>query len=225
MAAMLKPFDPYHLWLGIPPEEQPPDHYRLLGIARFESDSDVIMLAAHRQMAHVKTFALGPHVAASQDILNQLARAKLCLVNPQKRARYDASLREAAASAKPAARKGDAKPVVCPPPAPLRRSEPRPMPAVNAPPSGTRSRQSKVRTIRIGAAPDNDRVIDLPMISWHHAVIRIENDLLTIEDLNSTNGTAIGTRQNKIRRARLLPGDTVYLGSHAVPAAILLDPK
>ena len=25
--------DPYHVWLGIPPEEQPPNHYRLLGIA------------------------------------------------------------------------------------------------------------------------------------------------------------------------------------------------
>ena len=27
-------FDPYHRWLGIPPEEQPADHYRLLGIPR-----------------------------------------------------------------------------------------------------------------------------------------------------------------------------------------------
>jgi hypothetical protein len=26
-------FDPYHVWLGIPPHEQPPNHYRLLGIA------------------------------------------------------------------------------------------------------------------------------------------------------------------------------------------------
>ena len=25
-------FDPYYKWLGIPPEEQPPNHYRLLGI-------------------------------------------------------------------------------------------------------------------------------------------------------------------------------------------------
>ena len=24
-------FDPYYTWLGIPPEEQPPDHYRLIG--------------------------------------------------------------------------------------------------------------------------------------------------------------------------------------------------
>ncbi len=27
------PFDPYYRWLSIPREEQPADHYRLLGIA------------------------------------------------------------------------------------------------------------------------------------------------------------------------------------------------
>ena len=35
-------FDPYHKWLSIPPEEQPPNHYRLLGTKPFESDLDVI---------------------------------------------------------------------------------------------------------------------------------------------------------------------------------------
>ena len=32
-------FDPYHQWLSIPPKDQPPDHYRLLGLARFEGDA------------------------------------------------------------------------------------------------------------------------------------------------------------------------------------------
>ena len=34
-------FDPYHKWLGIPPDQQPAHHYRLLGIGLFESDADV----------------------------------------------------------------------------------------------------------------------------------------------------------------------------------------
>lgn len=34
-------FDPYHRWLGIPPKHQPADHYRLLGIDRFEDDPEV----------------------------------------------------------------------------------------------------------------------------------------------------------------------------------------
>jgi hypothetical protein len=29
---MAGPFDPYHRWLGIPPQEQPPNHYRLLAL-------------------------------------------------------------------------------------------------------------------------------------------------------------------------------------------------
>src|SRR5687768_18381170 len=44
--AMVDVFDPYHKWLAIPPEEQPPHHYRLLGIKLFESDPDVIESAA-----------------------------------------------------------------------------------------------------------------------------------------------------------------------------------
>ena len=39
-------FDPYHKWLAIPPEEQPPNHYRLLGFPQFEFDADVIEGAA-----------------------------------------------------------------------------------------------------------------------------------------------------------------------------------
>ena len=35
-------FDPYYKWLGIPPGEQPPNHYRLLGVSLFEPDADVI---------------------------------------------------------------------------------------------------------------------------------------------------------------------------------------
>ena len=39
---MAEKFDPYYKWLGIPPQDQPPHHYRLLGIELFEPDRDVI---------------------------------------------------------------------------------------------------------------------------------------------------------------------------------------
>ncbi|MGH7139572.1 MAG: protein kinase domain-containing protein, partial [Pirellulales bacterium] len=74
-------------------------HYRLLGIALFESDPDVIDGAADRQMAHVQTHKLGPHSSLSQKLLNELAQAKLCLLNPQKKAAYDALLRTRLATA------------------------------------------------------------------------------------------------------------------------------
>src|SRR5688572_6264005 len=89
---MAETFDPYHKWLGIPPREQPVSHYRLLGIGDFESDPQVIESAADRQMAHVRTFQTGPHGNLSQKLLNELAAAKVCLLNPSKKAAYDATL-------------------------------------------------------------------------------------------------------------------------------------
>lgn len=90
---MSTPLDPYHRWLGIPPKHQPPDHYRLLGLERFESDPEVIRDAAALRMAHVRTYQLGAHADLSQKILNELARAKACLLDPQEKAAYDAKLK------------------------------------------------------------------------------------------------------------------------------------
>lgn len=86
-------FNGYHVWLGIPLSEQPPNHYRLLGISIFESDLDVIDHAADRQMAHVRTFQSGRHGALSQQILNELASARVCLLSPEKKSAYDNELR------------------------------------------------------------------------------------------------------------------------------------
>ncbi|HVX14306.1 MAG TPA: protein kinase [Pirellulales bacterium] len=94
-------FDAYHRWLGIPPAEQPPNHYRLLGIGLFEVDPDVIESAADRQMAHVRTFQAGQHSTRSQEILNELAAAKICLLEERKRAAYDAELIKHTGAAEP----------------------------------------------------------------------------------------------------------------------------
>jgi len=82
-------FDPYHRWLGIPPNQQPPNHYRLLGLDPLENDPDVIESAADRQMAHLRTFQIGPYAHLSQKLLNEVAAAKVCLLNPEKKAAYD----------------------------------------------------------------------------------------------------------------------------------------
>lgn len=86
-------FDPYHKWLGIAPKDQPPNHYRLLAIELFEADAEVIDAAANRQMAYLQQRATGEHVALSQKLLNEVAAARLCLLNPKKKAEYDAELR------------------------------------------------------------------------------------------------------------------------------------
>jgi len=91
---MAESFDPYYKWLGIRAKERPPNHYRLLGLDLFEDDPEVIADTAERQMAHVRTYQLGPHSALSQQVLNELAAAKVCLLDPRKKAQYDQELRK-----------------------------------------------------------------------------------------------------------------------------------
>lgn len=110
-------FDPYHRWLSIPPKDQPPDHYRLLGVERFESDADVIDAAANKQMAYVRSCATGPHMDLSQKILNELAAARVCLLNAEKKAAYDQKLRGELAP--PELQEADVLPEVPPPRLPV----------------------------------------------------------------------------------------------------------
>ncbi len=93
---MAEGFDPYLSWLGIRDPRRPPNHYALLGLALFEDDREVIAHAADRQMAHVRTFQTGPRSAESQRVLNELAAAKICLLNPAKKQAYDAALQQQA---------------------------------------------------------------------------------------------------------------------------------
>jgi pSer/pThr/pTyr-binding forkhead associated (FHA) protein len=78
--------------------------------------------------------------------------------------------------------------------------------------------------LSIGREPDNDFVIDLLMVSCHHARViwNGEPGQATIEDLGSSNGTAVGSPDEKITRATFTSSDTIYLGSYAVPAAQIL---
>ncbi len=87
-------FDPYHQWLGIPPHEQPPDHYQLLGIPLFESSASVIANAADQRMSFLKSVQIGEHIQFSQDLLNRVAQAKLCLLHADKKSDYDEALRK-----------------------------------------------------------------------------------------------------------------------------------
>jgi len=108
-----EPFDPYHKWLGISPKDQPPNHYRLLGIDLFEADLDVIEAAVAQRISHVRTYHLGAHGDLSQKILNEIAVAKVCLLHPEKKAAYDEELR------------GKVAPMVMPLGAPTPRRSPR----------------------------------------------------------------------------------------------------
>ena len=55
----------------------------------------MIASAADSRMGHIRSFQAGSHSAVSQRILNELAAARLCLLNPERKAQYDAALRAA----------------------------------------------------------------------------------------------------------------------------------
>lgn len=84
--------DTYHLFLGIPPEEQPPDHYRLLGLSRFEANASVIDTATSRVATYLHEISTGPDREEIQELLNEVAGARRVLLDRKKRAAYDSVL-------------------------------------------------------------------------------------------------------------------------------------
>ncbi len=104
-------FNPYYKWLAIPLDQQPPHHYRLLGVTPLESSADVIANAADQRMAFVRTFQAGPKSALSQKLLNEIAAARVVLLDPKRKAAYDRALKSQLDAAQAAA----AAPVPPPP--------------------------------------------------------------------------------------------------------------
>ena len=92
---MSQGFDPYYKWLGIPLHESPPNHYRLLGISLFESDSEVIENALNQRVEHLRSFATGAHAMLAQRLLNEIATVGVCLLRPVEKHAYDTALRAA----------------------------------------------------------------------------------------------------------------------------------
>lgn len=84
--------DVYKEWLGIPEGPRPPDHYTLLRLVRFEDDAEKIRKNYRKLNAHVRKYATGQYSVRSQEVLNELAKAMLCLTDPDRKREYDEGL-------------------------------------------------------------------------------------------------------------------------------------
>ncbi len=149
-------FNALQQWLGIPPQEQPPNYYRVFGLKLFESNPEVIEAAASRVIKLIQGHADGPHDEQAKKLLPGLLAIRKCLLDPATRAVYDAKLRTSnpaagtsppqavarsapAAPPQPSAGKAGsagvarAKPIASPPPPPP--PAPVPPPAPFTPPS------------------------------------------------------------------------------------------
>jgi hypothetical protein len=89
----MAPFDPYHIWLGIPETERPISKYRLLGITDFENNRGVISAAAERQTIYLRTLQAGEHEVLVAQLLNEVSQARVCLLDGKSKSRYDTQLR------------------------------------------------------------------------------------------------------------------------------------
>ncbi len=189
---MSESFDAYHELLGIPPAEQPPDHYRLLGVARFETNRDVIANAAAARSQYLRRAAVSDYAEVCrmcQQLLNEVAAAKLCLLNPTKRDAYDRQLR------------GASRPM----------EEPEDKPASSAMGNATVTIE---RSWLIGRSPECDVVVDAPMVSQQHCRLMKTSQGFLLEDLKSRNGTYV-SRVPIVGRVSVSPHDTITLGKRA----------
>lgn len=204
-------FDPYHMWMGIPPKDQPPNYYRLLALELFEGNSDVIEGAADQRMAHIRTFQTGENSAISQRILNELSVARLCLLDPKKKTDYDRRLREELARDRPNA---DPFPGISMGSSAANRASMRSSRAAPRPPlSGFRS--AKVLTF-LGLS-----VVAVAMLTYV-AVSHVEKPPLA-DNVKTSSKDDLQNQTAKLRQSRIRPSPEPELSHIARSAGVEND--
>ena len=87
--------NPYSDWLGIADSRIPPNHYELLGLRLFEDDHQVIEQARDARVVLLQDMSVGTkHIALAQKMLTEVAAASICLLDREKKQRYDDALKE-----------------------------------------------------------------------------------------------------------------------------------
>lgn len=89
---MAQTLDVYRDWLKIAEPKRPLNHYQLLRLKQFEDDTNKVREHYRAMNAHVRKYAAGEYAKQSQDLLNELAKAMLCLTDKQRKGEYDATL-------------------------------------------------------------------------------------------------------------------------------------
>lgn len=87
-----QPLDVYSKWLGIKEKARPLNYYQLLRLEQFEDDVGKIRKHYRKMNSEVRKYASGNYAKQSQDLLNELAKAMLCLTDARRKSEYDASL-------------------------------------------------------------------------------------------------------------------------------------
>lgn len=87
-----EPLDVYRDWLGIAITARPLNYYQLLRLNQYEDDQGRIRRHYRKMNSHARKYSTGDYAEQSQQLLNELARAMLCLTDLGRKAEYDESL-------------------------------------------------------------------------------------------------------------------------------------
>lgn len=87
-------FDAFDNWLGVPAEQARRNYYLLLGVES-SADAPAIRKAAGERTAIVRPRCLKFRQQGTE-VLNEIAKARVCLTDPERRATYDETLAQAA---------------------------------------------------------------------------------------------------------------------------------
>ena len=89
---MSEDFDPYLEWFGIEPSDHPIDFYKLIGMEPMEADVELLDLTIQSHMERLHSLQSGPRGKYTQNILNELAQARLVFSDPERKQIYDDEL-------------------------------------------------------------------------------------------------------------------------------------
>lgn len=86
-------FDPYREWLGIRETARPLSHYQLLGLPEFEESPLAVAVAADAAVARLRNSNAGDRRGRWQQLMDEVALARLCLSDRTRKLQYDVQLR------------------------------------------------------------------------------------------------------------------------------------
>jgi pSer/pThr/pTyr-binding forkhead associated (FHA) protein len=75
----------------------------------------------------------------------------------------------------------------------------------------------------IGRRPYNDIVIDNLAVSGEHALVHTVNNIVSIEDLNSTNGTYVNGKA--VKKQQLAHNDSIEIGKYRIKFLVAGSPE
>ena len=89
---MPQTLDVYRDWLKITDTTRPLNHYQLLRLKMFEDNTAKVREHYRAMNSHVRKYAAGEFAKQSQQLLNELAKAMLCLTDSERKGEYDAAM-------------------------------------------------------------------------------------------------------------------------------------